>query len=102
MRTTTRREASKASLRWLSISLWLALCFATSCTPAELYIAADAATYDALAPGHAAYVRGDQALDPKQKERRFDTLATWKKRVQDAGGKVTAAVPEVDAIVVTR
>ncbi len=99
---TTRREASKASLRWLSISLWLALCFATSCTPAELYIAADAATYDALAPEHAAYVRADAGLDAAQKQRRFDTLATWKKRVQDAGGTVTAAVPEVDQVVVSR
>jgi hypothetical protein len=57
----------------------LLLLLAGSCvggaTPAEI------ATYDAIAPEYASYVQADMALSTEQKQRRFNTIETWRLRV---------------------
>lgn len=83
---------------------WLLAAFLLlpSCVqPTNLYLQADGARYDALAPEHARYVRADTTLDPMAVQRRWDLLAAWKKALLSGGIVPTAAVPEVDAIVPT-
>ena len=65
-----------AGLGWL-VLLGLAL-FASGCASADL--AADRATYDAIAPEYADYVRRDPALTEDQRERRLRTLELWDAR----------------------
>jgi hypothetical protein len=54
--------------------------FATGCqtltgpTPAGAYVAADHATYDAVAPDHTNYVNADPNLSPDERARRLRTL----------------------------
>ena len=69
----------------------LLLCFllpvlASSCTPGKAYVAADLATYEAIAPAYAGYVGGDPGLSQAQRDRRLRTLAAWKIRIDKAGG----------------
>lgn len=52
--------------------------------PGGAYVAADRATHDAIAPEYAAYVAADPNLDPIQKDRRLNTVATWRMRVERA------------------
>ena len=52
--------------------------------PAPAYVAADRATYDAVAPEYAAYVGQDPALDEEERGRRARTLATWDARLRAA------------------
>jgi hypothetical protein len=54
----------------------LLLCF-TACTTTP----AERATYDAIAPAHAAYVQNDPSLSPEQVQRRLDMLHAWGVRV---------------------
>ena len=58
------------------------LCSCGSMT--DSYIAADKATYDAVAPEYLDYVRDDQSLDQAGKDRRRRTIETWEKRIQAA------------------
>jgi hypothetical protein len=51
-------------------------------SPAAAYVAADRATYDAVAPEYAAYVRADPTLDAESRDRRERTLETWRLRVE--------------------
>jgi hypothetical protein len=61
--------------------------FATGCqtltgpTPAGAYVAADHATYDAVAPDHTNYVNADPNLSPDERARRLRTLESWKLRI---------------------
>jgi hypothetical protein len=49
----------------------------TACTTTP----AERATYDAIAPAHAAYVQSDPSLSPEQVQRRLDMLTAWGVRV---------------------
>jgi hypothetical protein len=49
----------------------------TACTATP----AERATYDAIAPAHAAYVQSDPSLSPEQVQRRLDMLTAWGVRV---------------------
>lgn len=76
---------------WLSMAgtiLVMLLCVAAlaSCTPTQVYVAADRATYEAIAPAHARYVAADPALDALQRQDRQDLLETWRKRIEAAEG----------------
>ena len=53
---------------------------ASSCSTAPVYMEADKATYQAIAPEYQAYVAADSKLTAAQKARRLATLASWKKR----------------------
>lgn len=77
--------------RAIGTLLVLLLCVAalTSCTPVQSYVAADRATYEAIAPAHARYVAQDAALSPEQKQDRRDLLDTWRKRLEAAEGPAT-------------
>jgi len=63
-------------------------------SPDAAYIAADTATFNAVAPQQAAYVAADPALTPEQRDRRIRTLQTWRFRTtqaKDAGTTTGAA-----------
>lgn len=60
------------------------LALVSACTPMGAYVEADAITYEAIAPAHAAYIEADAALTPAQRARRLRTLETWRIRVQAA------------------
>lgn len=70
--------------------LLLAACFClASCqTPSKAYVAADAATYNVLAPAHRAYVSNDESLGDAERQRRLDLLESWRIRIEKAGGAV--------------
>ena len=52
----------------------------------KAYIEADAATYRAVAPEYAAYLREDETLDKAGRATRLDTLALWALRIRAHGG----------------
>ena len=52
--------------------------------PGGAYVAADRATYGALAPEYAAYVAADPALAPEERDRRTRALQTWRMRIEAA------------------
>jgi hypothetical protein len=64
-------------------------------SPSAAYVAADRATYDAVAPGYAEYVRHDASLDDEQRARRERTLETWRIRVNagESPGAVETPAP---------
>lgn len=66
--------------------LALAACLALGgCTAvSDSYIAADRATYQAIAPEYSAYVAADPGLSIEQKTRRANTVATWRMRIESA------------------
>jgi hypothetical protein len=65
--------------------------------PAAAYVAADRATYDAVAPEYADYVRHDPALDEAARARRGRTLETWRLRVEAGEGSAPSAPPAPSA-----
>lgn len=77
-----------AALPFAPISLFLLLSQSAGCSvlqvPAASYVAADRATYDAVAPEYAAYVDADDALDQAERARRARTLAAWDARIRAA------------------
>lgn len=78
-----------AALPFAPISLFLLLSQCAGCSmlqvPSASYVAADRATYDAVAPEYADYVDADAALDDEERARRGRTLATWDARIRAAG-----------------
>ena len=57
-------------------------------TPAAAYVAADRATFEAVAPEYATYVASDARLDEEERARRERTVQTWRIRIESAeGGK---------------
>ncbi len=48
---------------------------------ADAYVAADRATYNAIAPGYRAYVEADEKLDAPSKASRMRLLKTWEMRL---------------------
>lgn len=66
-------------------AILLLLLSAGSCTgPADAYVAADKATFEAVAPAYRAYVTADPALDAEQKARRLAVLESWGLRIRHA------------------
>lgn len=53
-------------------------------SPAAAYVAADKATYNAVAPEYWEYVKADPKLVQDQKDRRLRTLKTWELRIKSA------------------
>ena len=60
-------------------------------SPSAARVAADRATFDAVAPEYARYVRTDPDLDDDQRARRERTIETWRLRVE-AGERAIGAV----------
>jgi hypothetical protein len=86
---------------WRMNSAWLAAALgavgvagAGGCGPTGGYVAADRATYDAVAPEYAAYVTADATLTPEQRQRRQRTLAAWKLRIESTQATPTTAPAE--------
>lgn len=52
------------------------------CSVSKEYVAADEATYSAVAPEYTKYVDGDPKLTAEQKATRKNTVATWKFRIE--------------------
>lgn len=50
--------------------------------PQPTDVAADRATFDAVAPAYLGYVSADPALTAEQKSSRADTVATWGLRIR--------------------
>ena len=61
------------------VLLLLCASCAGGATPAEL------ATYESIAPEYQSYVDADPKLSQEEKQRRFNTIETWRLRV--GGGK---------------
>jgi hypothetical protein len=84
----TRPQRWRMNLLFAPILLLLLGSQSTGCSalqpPAPDYVAADRATYEAVAPEYAAYVHADPALDEEGRARRGRTLATWDARVRAA------------------
>lgn len=59
----------------------------SGCTVNDIYVAADRATYDVVAPAYSSYVSADEALTPEQKERRFRLISSWLIRISKAEQK---------------
>ena len=57
--------------------------------PEGTYVAADRATYDAVAPEYRAYVTSDPNLDDEQRARRHRTVETWRVRLESAESGAT-------------
>ena len=84
-----------------------AVCGAAGCgalgrSPSQAYVAADRATYEAVAPEYATYVNDDATLDDDQRARRVRTVETWRLRIESAeraaGGRPPApAAPAAPA-----
>ena len=63
----------------------LAVLLVGSCAgPSDAYVAADRATFEAIAPAHRAYLEADATLDAEQRARRLAVLATWELRIRHA------------------
>jgi hypothetical protein len=74
------------SLRTAALALVL-LMGAGCCTTDIIrkdYVAADRATYDAIAPAYRNYVNADPTLSPDEKKRRNRTVDTWDFRLKQA------------------
>ena len=61
----------------------------SNCTPSQLYIQADRATYDVIAPEYLDYVDKDSTLDKDEKEDSRLTIDSWRQRLEAAEGKQT-------------
>lgn len=62
--------------------------------PAQLDVAADRATFAAVAPTFLIYVDADAALTAEQKALRHDTVATWDLRIRMREAAIAPAVPK--------
>ena len=66
------------------LSLVTALLLLSSCegiSVADAYVAADRATYNAIAPEYRAYVEADEKVDAPSKASRMRLLKTWEMRL---------------------
>jgi hypothetical protein len=69
-------------------------CHGQLVSPDQAYVAADRATFEAVAPEYRQYVAADALLGPEQKARRDRTLATWELRiVEGERANAPATVP---------
>lgn len=58
-----------------------------ACTPHQLYVKADRATYNVVAPEYQNYLNQDGRLAPDALARRVRLLDSWDKRITAAEGK---------------
>jgi hypothetical protein len=93
-RVAARRARARAMLGLISASVLFACCGCSALqslrAPGGAYVAADRATYEALAPEYAAYVAADPALADDERARRTRTLQTWRMRIEAAEQTATA------------
>jgi hypothetical protein len=75
--------------------LLLAGCAAFT-APSPDYVAADRATYEAVAPEYADYVHADPSLGADEVARRERTLRTWLLRIEQAARRTPAATQPTD------
>lgn len=75
------RPSSTAPLAFLAVAV---AAMTVGCVPASPYVAADRATFDAVASEYSAYVAADERLDDQQKTRRQRTVDTWRLRLEKA------------------
>lgn len=103
LRATRRigpEDPSIARQNWRS-NAWLlavvSLAFLQGCaalqSPAGPYVAADRATFQAIAPEYEAYLLADPRLTTEQRARRQRTVQTWQLRIDSAEKSVTDALP---------
>lgn len=62
---------------FLAIGAALFLSFCACVAPSQIDVAADRATYDAIAADYLRYVNADAALSVEDKARRARTIETW-------------------------
>ena len=67
--------------RFSAIALLALSLTSPGCSISKEYVAADKATYDAIAPEYLKYVGTDATLDAEQKARRERTIKSWKLRI---------------------
>jgi len=67
-----------------ALALLVALSCGSCAGPADAYVAADLATFEAVAPAHRAYLEADVTLDAEQRARRLAVLDTWWLRLRHA------------------
>ena len=79
------------ALAWLLLPLTQSTGCSSLHPPTPDYVAADRATYNAIAPEYSQYVHADPALDDDEKARRDRTLATWDARLRAAEGAKSEA-----------
>ena len=60
----------------------LSLSSCSGLSVAHAYLAADQATFDAIAPEYERYVQTDEHIDEAGKAARMRTILTWKKRLE--------------------
>ena len=66
------------------LSLLAALMLLSACegiSVADAYVAADKATYEAIAPEYRVYVEADEGLDASSKASRMRLLKSWEMRI---------------------
>lgn len=74
---------TRVSVLLCAVGLMLALS-SLACSPTAPYVAADRATYNAIAPEYSRYVEADPTLDTEDRALRQSTLATWDLRIRGA------------------
>ena len=62
--------------------------------PNPHYVVADRATFEAVSPEYSAYVAADANLDAEQVARRQRTVATWRKRIEEAEKRTPSQAPD--------
>lgn len=78
---------SRAIAKWGGVAiLFVAISLTTvGCQSiAPEYVAADRATYEAIAPAHRRYVEADDSLTQPEKDRRYRLLQSWRLRLEQA------------------
>jgi hypothetical protein len=63
-------------------------------SPSQAYVAADRATFNAVAPEYSAYVHSDPTLDDDSRARRDRTVQTWRARIESAESASAALTDE--------
>lgn len=91
VRARRRISAPDASHRPLLLLALVALLGTGGCSamqsPVAAYVAADRATFEAIAPEYLEYVEDDPSLIDEQRQRRERTVAAWRLRVEEAEGE---------------
>src|SRR6185503_10326974 len=87
LRASRRIRSGAGPQSWpIKLLLGAALLTPSGCqllqSPTQANLAADRATFDAIAPEYAAYVANDSALTPDQRARRARTIEAWRMRIE--------------------
>lgn len=61
--------------------------------PNELYVKADRATFEAIAPEYRGYVEKDLSLTIDQQQRRYRTIETWRLRIESGERAISSTQP---------